>query len=154
MCVSHSLVVHFLWVGRCGLCLCALSELRSLSQLRVHLQRVDLLCRLLNKAGKAGNTKKKQNKTKILLHNNLSLLKWHLRFFKSNETVRQTSKGSYEKFPCVMVGKWQMPPAPTPLNNVNLKAGCDPAVKREVGSLEAQLGLSLSAYTSFSTHCE
>lgn len=64
MYVSHSLVVHFLWVGRCGLCLCALSELRSLSQLRVHLQRVDLLCCLLNKAGKAGNTKKNQIKKK------------------------------------------------------------------------------------------
>lgn len=54
---QHSLIVHFLCVRSRDVCLSALSEFRPLPELRIHLERVDLLCCLLNKTRNTEKTK-------------------------------------------------------------------------------------------------
>lgn len=66
---QHLLILHFLGVQICGgwyFSRSALSEFRSLPELRVHLESVDLLCCLLNKTRNTDD--KKVNNKYVLLH--------------------------------------------------------------------------------------
>lgn len=53
-------MVHLFRVWLHGLGLDVLPELRPLPELRVHLQRVNLLCRLLNEAGDTNRAKEQK----------------------------------------------------------------------------------------------